>query len=73
MALAQAAYVNAMARAEASFVAPFAYATLIFAAVFDMAVFAKTPDAITLVGAGIIIAGAAMLAWREARLRRGFG
>ncbi len=69
MALAQMAYVNAMARAEASFVAPFAYATLIFAALLDAAVFARRPDAITCLGAGIIIAGAALLAWREARAR----
>ncbi len=70
MASAQMAYVNAMARAEASFVVPFAYVTLIFAAAFDMAVFGKTPDAITLTGAAIIIAGAALLAWREALARR---
>ena len=70
MALAQMAYVNAMARAEASFVAPFAYATLIFAALFDALVFTTPPDAVTSDGAAIIIAGAALLAWREARVRR---
>lgn len=73
MACAQMAYVNAMARAEASFIVPFAYATLIFAALLDMAVFGKTPDAITLAGAAIIIAGAALLAWREARAKRNSG
>jgi drug/metabolite transporter (DMT)-like permease len=70
MALAQACYVNAMARAEASFVVPFAYATLIFAGLFDAAVFGTLPNSTSMVGAAIIIAGAAMLAWREARLRR---
>ncbi|MDU8929848.1 DMT family transporter [Alisedimentitalea sp. MJ-SS2] len=70
MALAQMAYVNAMARAEASLVAPFAYATLIFAAAFDTAVFARLPDTITVLGAAIIIAGAALLAWRETRAAR---
>ena len=70
MACAQMCYVNAMARAEASFIVPFAYATLIFAAAFDMAVFARIPDAITTLGAAIIVAGAALLAWREARLRK---
>ncbi|MDQ2089944.1 DMT family transporter [Marimonas arenosa] len=70
MACAQMCYVNAMARAEASFIVPFAYATLIFAAAFDTAVFGKVPDAVTLAGAAIIIAGAALLAWREARVKR---
>lgn len=70
MAMAQACYVNAMRRAEASFVAPFAYATLIFAALFDAAIFEKWPDLVSLLGAGIIIAGAAVLAWREGRIAR---
>lgn len=70
MACAQAAYVNAMARAEASYVVPFAYATLIFAALFDAIVFRTRPDAISALGATIIIAGAALLAWREARLKK---
>ncbi len=70
MACAQAAYVNAMARAEASFVVPFAYATLIFAALFDAIVFRTRPDAVSGLGAAIIIVGAAVLAWREARLRK---
>lgn len=70
MALAQACYVNAMARAEASFIVPFAYATLIFAAAFDAAVFGTLPDPTSMAGAGIIISGAALLAWREARLKR---
>ncbi len=65
MAAAQTCFVNAMARADASFVAPFSYATLIFAAVYDIAFYGVVPDAITILGAGIIIAGALLLAWRE--------
>ncbi len=70
MACAQASYVNAMARAEASFVVPFAYATLVFATGFDALVFGSWPDAVSLAGAGVIVAGAALLAWREAQLKR---
>ena len=70
MALAQACYVNAMGRAEASFIVPFAYATLVFAALFDAALFGVWPDAVSVMGAAIIIAGAALLAWREAQLTR---
>lgn len=69
MAIAQALFVNGMARADASFVAPFSYGTLIFAAVFDAMFYGVVPDVVTLLGAGIIIAGAAMLALREARVK----
>ena len=69
MAAAQAFFVNAMARADASYVAPFSYATLIFAALYDVVFYDVVPDAVTLTGAGIIVAGAALLAWREGRQR----
>ena len=68
MAAAQACFVNAMARAEASFIVPFSYATLIFSALYDGAVFARWPDAVSVVGASVILSGAGLLAWREARL-----
>ncbi|WP_299046511.1 DMT family transporter [uncultured Tateyamaria sp.] len=67
MAAAQSCFVNGMARADASFVAPFSYGTLIFAAVYDIMFYGVVPDATTMVGAGIIIAGALLLAWREGR------
>ncbi|GGH22870.1 EamA domain-containing membrane protein RarD [Cribrihabitans marinus] len=70
MACAQACFVNGMARADASFVAPFSYATLIFATLYDFGAFGVVPDAISLTGAGIILAGALLLAWREARQGR---
>ncbi len=69
MALAQTCFVNAMARADASFVAPFSYGTLIFATLYDIAFFGVIPDAVSLLGAAIIIAGAVLLALREARLK----
>lgn len=67
MACAQACFVNGMARAEASFVAPFSYATLIFATLYDFIGFGVIPDWITLIGAAVILSGAAILAWREGR------
>lgn len=69
MAVAQTCFVNAMARADASFVAPFSYATLIFAALYDILFFNVIPDIVTWIGAFIIIAGAVLLALREARLK----
>lgn len=69
MAGAQGCFVNAMARADASFVSPFWYATLVFAAGYDFAVFGQRPDAVSVLGAVVILSGAGLLAWREARLR----
>lgn len=69
MACAQACFVNGMARADASFVAPFSYATLVFAAFYDFVGFGVVPDHISMLGACIILTGAAVLAWREGRQR----
>ena len=69
MAAAQTCFVNGMARAEASFVAPFSYATLIFAAFYDALFYRNVPDMVSWIGAAIIIAGAVLLALREARLK----
>lgn len=66
MAVAQTCFVNAMARADASFVAPLTYGTLIFAAVYDILFYNVIPDGVTILGASIIVAGALLLAWREA-------
>lgn len=69
MVAAQAFFINAMARADASFAIPFTYATLIFATFYDAAVFGSRPDLVSWIGAGTILGGAGLLAWREARLR----
>ena len=70
MAVAQTCFVNAMARADASFVAPFTYGTLIFAAFYDVLFYNVVPDSVTVFGAGVILAGALLLAWREGRRAR---
>jgi drug/metabolite transporter (DMT)-like permease len=70
MACAQACFVNAMKRAEASYVVPFSYATLLFAALYDGLIFDVWPDSVSLLGAIVIMAGAVLLAWREALARR---
>ncbi|MFP7671921.1 DMT family transporter [Marivita sp. S0852] len=69
MAAAQACFINAIARADASFVGPFFYATLVFAALYDFIWFDIRPDTVSVIGATIIMCGAGLLAWREARLR----
>ena len=70
MISAQAFFTNAMMRAEASFVAPFFYASLVFAALYDAAIFQVIPDTVSILGAITILAGAGLLAWRES-VRKG--
>ncbi len=70
MACAQACFVNGMARADASFVAPISYATLIFAAFYDFVVFDVIPDRISLIGSFTILTGGLILVWREAIKRQ---
>lgn len=67
MASAQTCFINAMRLADASFVAPFFYATLAFAAVYDALVFSVLPDVVSWIGAGVILTAAAILVWREGR------
>ena len=69
MAMAQACFINAVARAEASFITPFSYVTLIFASGYDLLIFDVWPDGVSYVGAAIILSGASLLAWRERRHR----
>ena len=69
MALAQTCFINAMRRADASFVSPFFYCALAFAALYDAVIFGVRPDAISWAGAALVLTSAAILAWRETRLR----
>lgn len=70
MVTAQTFFIQAMKAADASYAMPFFYATLIFAAIYDFAVFGVIPEALSFLGAGVIIVGAVFLAFRERRLSR---
>lgn len=69
MLLAQTCFIAAMRRAEASYVMPFLYATLVFAGLYDLALFGERPDVAGALGAAVVTAGAVLLAWREGRAR----
>jgi drug/metabolite transporter (DMT)-like permease len=56
-----------MQTSNASLIAPFIYATLIFVMLFDFAVLGVVPDVISLAGAGIIITCGSYIALREYR------
>jgi drug/metabolite transporter (DMT)-like permease len=66
---AQILFIQAMRAADASYVMPFFYATLVFAALYDVALFGEWPDLWSQIGIAIIVSGAMLLAWRERRLR----
>lgn len=70
MVAAQSCYLQALRRADASFVLPFSYATLIFAALYDFGLFGVKPGVMSILGATIIVAGGITLAWREGRRSR---
>lgn len=70
MVTAQILYLIANRTADASFVAPFWYATLVWAALYDILVFGQWPDAISVGGAAIVVAGGLLMTWREMRARR---
>ncbi len=70
MAMAQTCFVHSLARADSSLVVPFSYGTLVFATLYDLLIYDVVPDVISISGAVVIIAGAALLAFREAQLAR---
>jgi drug/metabolite transporter (DMT)-like permease len=67
MVCAQACFLNAVSRADASFVGPVFYATLVFAALYDFVIYGVVPVPTAIAGALLILAGAALMVWRESR------
>jgi len=67
MVTVQALFIQAAKRADASYVTPFFYLTLVFAGIYDFVVFGDVPDAIGWAGAALIAAGALLVVWRERR------
>lgn len=70
MIAGQSCFLLALRLADASFVAPVFYLTLAFAAFYDFWIFGVRPDAVSVLGAGVLVAGALLLAWREGRVHR---
>ncbi|MGB0499390.1 MAG: DMT family transporter, partial [Rubricella sp.] len=69
MVLGQVCFLNAIGRADASYVTPVFYATLVFAALYDAALFGVVPGVFGWIGATMILCGALVLIWREGRAR----
>lgn len=66
--LAYYALVASMRVGELSFVTPFRYTRMLFALIVAVLVFGERPDALTLAGAGIIMAAGLFTLWRETKL-----
>lgn len=62
------AIVAAMRVGEVSYVTPFRYTRLLFALAIGVLVFDESPDALTLLGAFIIVASGIYTVWRERRI-----
>lgn len=61
----------AMRIGEISFVTPFRYSRIIFALIIGTAFFSETPDALTLIGAAVIVGSGLYTLWREQKLKAG--
>ena len=62
--------VQVMRQGEIGFIAPFRYTGLVFALVLGFAVFGDWPDALTLTGAGIVVATGLFTLYRERQVSR---
>ncbi len=68
-AAGQLLLIRALTVAEASTVAPFSYSSVLFATILGIVIFGEFPDALTIVGA-LVIVGAGLYVWRrETRAR----
>ena len=63
-------FLYAMWAGEASVIAPFIYATLVFVVLLDLIVLGVVPDAVSLAGAGIILSCGVYIGFREHRQLR---
>ena len=64
----QACYIKGMSEGDAAVMAPVDYTRLVFAIILGYLLFADIPDALTMTGAGIVIASTLYITIRESRL-----
>ena len=67
--IAQLAMVSAFARVGIVLLMPFDFLRLVFTSILAVTLLGETIDALTMVGAAIIVAASALIAWREKRNR----
>lgn len=64
----QVFYIKGMTEGDAAVMAPIDYTRLVFAIVLGFVLFGEVPNAITMLGASIIIGSTIYITWREAQL-----
>jgi len=67
MVTAQSLFTPALRYGDASFIVPFSYSVLLFAALYDLLVFGILPLPISLAGCAIILVSGVILAWRDGK------
>jgi drug/metabolite transporter (DMT)-like permease len=67
-AITQACYIKGMAQGDAAVMAPIDYTRLVFAVILGYALFGEIPNAMTMAGAGVVIASTVYITLREAQL-----
>ena len=67
MLSAQFLYVTALRHGDASFIVPFSYATLLFAALYDLVLFNTIPVPLSILGGIVIAVSGVALAWSEGK------
>ncbi|MEL6968376.1 MAG: DMT family transporter [Pseudomonadota bacterium] len=70
MLMAQSLFTPALRLGDASFIVPFSYSVLIFAAIYDVLFFGTVPVPLSLLGSAIILVSGVILAWREGRVQK---
>lgn len=65
--LTQACYIRGMQVGDAAAMAPIDYTRLVFATIAGLVLFHEVPSALTMAGAGIVVAATLFITWREAR------
>ena len=66
--ITQACYINGMAEGDAAAMAPIDYTRLVFAVILGYVLFHDIPNAMTMLGAGIVMASTIYITLRESRL-----
>lgn len=66
--VAQIFLTSAYKHAEAALLAPFDYASILFAILFGYVFFAEVPTMMVLIGSGIVMAAGGLIIWRERQL-----
>jgi drug/metabolite transporter (DMT)-like permease len=66
--ITQACYIRGMSEGDAAVMAPVDYTRLVFAVMLGYALFGDVPDALTMMGAAVIIASTIYITLRESRL-----